>query len=112
MGRECVEKLCPAPPGARPRDLAARPLRDVARPVGLVGGDRAVIRYVASRTLAAVPTLFGIVVPVFLLGPLAPARPVTSIGGESGRRVTGQAAVEMRRLYGLDRPLPARFALW
>jgi peptide/nickel transport system permease protein len=69
-------------------------------------------RYVADRLLAAVPTLLGIVVLVFLLVNLAPGSPVTSLGGESGRRVTGQAAVEMRRLYGLDRPLPERFLLW
>jgi peptide/nickel transport system permease protein len=69
-------------------------------------------RYVLSRLAAAVPTLFGIVVLVFLLVHLAPGSPVTSLGGEGGRRVTGQAAVEMRRLYGLDRPLPERFGLW
>jgi peptide/nickel transport system permease protein len=77
-----------------------------------VGAAQAVTRYVVSRLLAALPTLFGIVVLVFLLVHLAPGSPVSSIGGESGRRVTGQAAVEMRRLYGLDRPLPERFLLW
>ena len=69
-------------------------------------------RYVLTRLAAAVPTLFGIVVLVFLLVHLAPGSPVTSLGGQSGRRVTGQAAEEMRRLYGLDRPLPERFGLW
>ena len=69
-------------------------------------------RFVALRLLYAVPTLFGIVVLVFLLVHLAPGSPVTSLGGESGRRVTGQAAVEMRRIYGLDRPLPERFTRW
>jgi peptide/nickel transport system permease protein len=73
---------------------------------------RAMTRYVLSRLAAAVPTLLGIVVLVFLLVHLAPGSPVTSLGGEGGRRVTGQAAVEMRRLYGLDRPLPERFGLW
>jgi len=80
--------------------------------VGASVRARAVKRYVATRLAAAVPTLFGIVVLVFLLVHLAPGSPVTSLGGESGRRPTGQAAEEMRRLYGLDRPLPERFALW
>ena len=69
-------------------------------------------RYVGARLLAAVPTLFGIVVLVFLLVHLAPGSPVTAMGGEAGRRPTGQAAEEMRRLYGLDKPLPERFGLW
>jgi peptide/nickel transport system permease protein len=73
---------------------------------------RALTRYVLSRLAAAVPTLFGIVVLVFLLVHLAPGSPVTSLSAISGRRVTGQAAIEMRRLYGLDRPLPERFGLW
>jgi peptide/nickel transport system permease protein len=71
-----------------------------------------VIRYVLRRLLLAVPTLFGIVVLVFLLLHLAPGSPVSAMGGESGRRVSGRAAEEMRRVYGLDRPLPERFAKW
>lgn len=70
------------------------------------------IRYVLRRLLLAVPTLFGIVVLVFLLLHLAPGSPVSAMGGESGRRVSGRAAEEMRRVYGLDRPLPERFAKW
>ena len=51
-------------------------------------------------------------VAVFLLLHLAPGSPVSALGGESGRRVSARAAEEMRRLYGLDRPLPERFASW
>jgi peptide/nickel transport system permease protein len=69
-------------------------------------------RYVASRLVLALPTLFGIVVLVFLLLHLAPGSPVTAAGGESGRRFSQKAAQEMQRLYGLDRPLPERFAKW
>lgn len=70
------------------------------------------IRYAARRIAAAVPTLFGIVVLVFLLLHLAPGSPMTAMGAESGRRVSQRAAEEMRRQYGLDRPLPERFAKW
>ncbi len=69
------------------------------------------IRYVGRRLLLAIPTLFGITVVVFLLLHLAPGSPVSG-GGESLRRSTGRAAEEMRRLYGLDRPLPEQFGRW
>jgi peptide/nickel transport system permease protein len=69
------------------------------------------IRYILRRLLLAVPTLFGIVVIVFLLVHLAPGSPVS--GGENSlRRPTGRAAEELRRLYGLDRPIPERFGSW
>ena len=70
------------------------------------------IRYALRRLALAVPTLLGIVVLVFLLLHLAPGSPVTAMGAESGRRVSARAAEEMRRQYGLDRPLPERFASW
>ncbi|HTO86544.1 MAG TPA: ABC transporter permease [Thermoanaerobaculia bacterium] len=70
------------------------------------------IRYTLQRLALAVPTLLGIVILVFLLLHLAPGSPVTALGAESGRRVSARAAEEMRRLYGLDRPLPERFATW
>ncbi|HEX7251984.1 MAG TPA: ABC transporter permease [Thermoanaerobaculia bacterium] len=69
-------------------------------------------RYIGSRLLLAVPTLLGIVILVFLLLHLAPGSPVSAMGGESGRRISQKAAEEMRRLYGLDRPLPERFGKW
>jgi len=71
------------------------------------------IAYVLRRLALAIPTLFGIVVLVFLLLHLAPGSPASAVGsGESGRRVSAAAREEMRRLYGLDRPLPERFARW
>ena len=69
------------------------------------------IRYVLRRLVLAVPTLFGIVVIVFVLVHLAPGTPVSG-GGEALRRPTGRAAEELRRLYGLDRPIPERFGAW
>jgi len=72
-----------------------------------------VTRYLARRLLLAVPTLFGIVVLVFLLLHLAPGSPASAAGSsESGRRFSAAAREEMRRLYGLDRPLPERFGRW
>jgi peptide/nickel transport system permease protein len=71
-----------------------------------------VIRYTVHRLALAVPTLLGIVVLVFLLLHLAPGSPVSALGGDSGRRVSAFAAEQMRRAYGLDRPLPERFGAW
>lgn len=71
------------------------------------------ISYVLRRLALAIPTLFGIVVLVFLLLHLAPGSPASAAGSaESGRRVSSAAREEMRRLYGLDRPLPERFVGW
>ncbi len=69
------------------------------------------IGYVARRLLLAVPTLFGITVIVFLLLHLAPGSPGAG-GADAARRASGRAAEEMRRLYGLDRPLPEQFVRW
>ncbi len=69
-------------------------------------------RYIVRRLLLAVPTLAGIVVLVFFLLHLAPGSPMSAMGGDSGRRVSQRAAEEMRKVYGLDRPLPERFGRW
>ncbi|MEP6801655.1 MAG: ABC transporter permease [Acidobacteriota bacterium] len=69
-------------------------------------------RYILRRLLLAVPTLAGIVVLVFFLLHLAPGSPMSAMGGDSGRRVSQRAAEEMRKIYGLDRPLPERFGRW
>jgi peptide/nickel transport system permease protein len=81
---------------------------------GRVGdpGGAELTRYLVRRILLAIPTLFGIVVLVFLLLHLAPGSPASSGSIESGRRVSAAAREEMRRLYGLDRPLPERFGSW
>ncbi len=69
-------------------------------------------RYIVRRLLLAIPTLAGIVVLVFFLLHLAPGSPMSAAGGESGRRMSQRAADEMRKVYGLDRPLPERFGKW
>ncbi|MEO8189453.1 MAG: ABC transporter permease [Acidobacteriota bacterium] len=69
-------------------------------------------RYIVRRLLLAIPTLAGIVVLVFFLLHLAPGSPMSAAGGESGRRMSQRAAEEMRKVYGLDRPLPERFGKW
>ena len=76
-------------------------------------GEEELIRFLVRRIALAVPTLFGIVVVVFLLMHLAPGSPASALGSaESGRRISAAVRTELRHLYGLDRPLPERFVQW
>ena len=69
-------------------------------------------RYLVRRTLAAVPTLAGIVLSVFLLMRIAPGDPASAAGRVANRRVPRASAEALRRLYGLDRPLAAQMGSW
>ncbi len=69
------------------------------------------LRYALRRLLLAVPLLLGISVLTFALVHLAPGSPVGAQTGLSMR--TSRASVEaLRRLYGLDRPLPEQYWDW
>jgi peptide/nickel transport system permease protein len=69
-------------------------------------------RYVGKRLILAVPTLAGVVLSVFLLLRLAPGDPASAAGRLTGRRVSPAAALALRKLYGLDRPLSRQIASW
>ena len=75
-------------------------------------GEEELTRFLVRRIALAIPTLFGIVVVVFLLMHLAPGSPASALGSDSGRRISAAAREELRHLYGLDRPLPERFVQW
>ncbi len=64
---------------------------------------------VAKRLLWALPTLFGVLVVVFVLLRLAPGDPVAMMIGPGA---TPDDIRTLRALYGLDRGLPAQFALY
>lgn len=63
-------------------------------------------RYLARRLLLAIPTLWGVVTLVFLLGRALPGDPVDLMLGE-GAPV--EKREELRRALGLDRPLAAQY---
>jgi peptide/nickel transport system permease protein len=69
-------------------------------------------RYIARRLALAVPTLAGIILLVFLLLRVAPGDPASAAGRLTGRRVSPSAAVALRKLYGLDRPLAQQVGAW
>jgi len=67
------------------------------------------LTYAIRRLLIAIPTLFGVVLLVFLMVRLAPGDPAVLLAGEFATPETLQA---IRERYGLDRPLPEQFLLY
>lgn len=63
-------------------------------------------RYAVRRLLLLVPTLFGIVLVVFIALHLIPGDPATTL---LGQHATPQAVAAIRERLGLDRPLPVQF---
>ncbi len=64
------------------------------------------ITYIARRLLLAVPTLFGVLVVVFLLIYVAPGDPVQEMVGE---RADAATIARLRAELRLDDPLPVQF---
>jgi peptide/nickel transport system permease protein len=68
-----------------------------------------VSRYLARRLIAILPVLFGISVVVFTLVHLIPGDVVQIL---LGTQASQQQIDTLRRLLGLDQPLPVQFADW
>jgi len=64
------------------------------------------LRLIAKRLVAAVPSLFGVVVITFLLTRALPGDPAAYFAGGAA---TAEAIEQVRRQLGLDRPLPEQF---
>ena len=62
------------------------------------------LTYILRRLLQAVPLILGIVVVNFCLIHLAPGDPIVTLAGES--QASPEYLAEVRKLYGLDEPLP------
>ncbi len=67
--------------------------------------------WLTRRLLLALLAALGVVVLVFLLIRLVPGDVVTNLIGLEGNVSAAQQA-EMRRLFGLDQPLPVQFGQW
>ena len=69
------------------------------------------MRFIARRLLAAIPTLFGVLVVVFLLLNVVPGDPVAEMVGE---RADSATIARLRSELRLDDPLPVQFGhyLW
>lgn len=67
------------------------------------------IRFLAQRLALAVVTLLLLSLVTFCLGAAAPGGPAEV---KLGQRATAEAIAAFNRQYGLDRPLPERYAKW
>ena len=69
------------------------------------------ILYIARRTLLVVPVLVGLSVAVFLMLRLIPGDVVDVILGSEGS-ASPERMAELRKLFGLDQPLPQQYLAW
>src|SRR5436309_12953690 len=69
-------------------------------------GPKSVLKLVASRLLATIPTLFGVLVVAFLLLNVVPGDPVFEMVGE---RADFATIARLRAELHLDDPLPLQF---
>ncbi len=67
--------------------------------------------FLASRLLGLVPVLWGVSVVVFLLIHLLPGNAIQMFLGTQVDMTPAQME-ELRRLFGLDKPLPAQYVEW
>jgi peptide/nickel transport system permease protein len=67
------------------------------------------LRFVLLRVLLAIPSLFGLLVMTFVLIRVVPADPASALAGD---QATPEQIAEIRRQYGLDRPLYEQFIVY
>lgn len=69
------------------------------------------LSYITKRLLLMVPLLFGITLITFTVIHLAPGNPV-EVQTEMSLKVTAQAKENLKKLYGLDKPLHVQYFDW
>ena len=69
------------------------------------------IRYIARRTLLVVPVLIGLSIAVFLMLRLIPGDVVDVVLGSEGS-ASPERLAELRKIFGLDQPLPVQYLAW
>src|SRR5215211_5230769 len=70
--------------------------------------------YIAQRLLAAIPTLFGITVLIFLAMRVLPGDPFLAVGGDTATtmRMSEDQIRQARAQLGLDRPYYEQYLGW
>ena len=68
------------------------------------------IRYIIRRLLQAIPTLIGVSIISFALAYAAPGDPIQFRTFDPN--ITEEARDSLRRLYGLDQPVPIQYISW
>jgi peptide/nickel transport system permease protein len=69
------------------------------------------LAYITKRLLLMIPLIFGITLITFVVIHLAPGNPV-EVQTEMSLKVTAQAKENMKKLYGLDKPLHLQYIDW
>ena len=69
------------------------------------------LRYLLKRLATLIPTFIGITIVCFLVIHLAPGEP-TSMQAELNPNITPEAIDQLKRHYGLDKPLPVQYLVW
>jgi peptide/nickel transport system permease protein len=72
---------------------------------------RKMLRFFVNRAVQFIITLWGITVITFGIMHLAPGDP-TDLQTTMNPRVSAEAKEHLRRIYGLDRPLPVQYLHW
>jgi peptide/nickel transport system permease protein len=69
------------------------------------------LTYLTKRLLLMIPLIFGITLITFIVIHLAPGNPV-EVQTEMSLKVTAQAKENLKKLYGLDKPLHTQYIDW
>lgn len=69
------------------------------------------LSYITKRLLLMIPLIFGITLITFIVIHLAPGSPV-EVQTEMSLKVTAQAKENLKKLYGLDKPLHIQYLEW
>jgi peptide/nickel transport system permease protein len=69
------------------------------------------LSYITKRLLVMIPLIFGITLITFLVIHLAPGSPV-EVQTEMSLKVSAQAKENLKKLYGLDKPLYLQYSDW
>lgn len=69
------------------------------------------LRYLLKRLAILIPTFIGITIVCFLVIHLAPGEP-TSMQAELNPNISPEAIDQLKRHYGLDKPLPVQYLVW
>ncbi|HMK49351.1 MAG TPA: ABC transporter permease, partial [Thermodesulfovibrionales bacterium] len=80
-------------------------------PWQFAGTEGLMLGYITKRLLLMVPLIFGITLITFVVIHLAPGSPV-EVQTEMSLKVTAQAKENLRKLYGLDKPLHVQYLEW
>lgn len=69
------------------------------------------LTYLTKRLLLMIPLIFGVTLITFMVIHLAPGNPV-EVQTEMSLKVTAQAKENLKKLYGLDKPLHTQYIDW